>query len=201
MVTMTTKKEIKKIEKNTPGKTRGTTFITDANYIEQKKGQEGLKKLQQQMDKWDIDIDYKKIRNNDWYPAGWRIISLLAIKKTFNWGDKEIFKMGETAPKNSFVVKTLLRYFVSTKKTFKETVKYWDKHWTVGELVAKSIDTKNKRMVLRIYDFEAHPVLCQFLRGYFKEILKLTTRGGNCSAKEKKCASKGDPYHEFVLKW
>lgn len=198
---MTSKREIKKIEEQITGKVRGVTFITDFNYIKRKKGKKGVEKVQKQITDWGVDLDFTRVSNNNWYPAGWRIISLLAIKKVFNWGDKEIFEMGRAAPKNSFVVKTLLRYFVSMKKTFQETVKYWKKHWTVGELKAEKLDLKNKRIKIRVNDFQAHPVLCQFLKGYFQAILELIVKDSEPVIEEKKCMSRGDKYHEFQITW
>lgn len=198
---MITPNEAQKIVEEIPGENRGVTLITDMEYIKEKKGKKGLDRVQKEMDKLGLDLKYKKIKNSEWYPAGWRIISLLVIKKTFNWGDKEIFNMGYSAPKNSFVVKALLRYFVSKRKTFEETPKYWNKHWTVGELETYKLDLENKKIVMRLKKFKARPVLCQFLRGYFRAIGELTLRGNTVSVQESKCMSRKDPYHEFIVTW
>lgn len=198
---MINKAEAQKIIKEISGKNRGVTLRTDRQYIKSKKGDKGLKKLQKEIDALGVDFKYENIRNNNWYPASWRVISLLAIKKVFNWSDRQIFDMGYSAPKNSFVVKALLRYFVSKRKSFEETSKYWGKHWNIGELETYKLDLENRLIVLKLKKFKAHPVLCQFLRGYFKAIAELLIKDAEASVEESKCMSRQDPYHEFRITW
>jgi len=193
--------EAQKIIREVSGRNRGVTLRTDMQYVKSKKGKEGLTKLQKRVDELGVDLKYEKIRNNEWYPASWRIISLLAIKKAFNWSDKQIFDMGYSAPKNSFVVKALMRYFVSKRKSFEETPKYWGKHWDIGELETYKLDLENRVVVLRLKKFKAHPVLCQFLRGYFRAIAELLIKEAKVSVEETKCMARQDPYHEFRVTW
>lgn len=197
---MITKKEIKETMK-LKGKVRGVTLKTDAEYILNKKGKEGLEKLQKEILKTGENIKYKDIKNVKWYPMGWRIISLLAIKEIFNWGDKEIIEMGRSAPKNSFVVKIIMRYFISLEKTFKEASKYWEKHWSVGKLVSDEIDLKKKYVKIRIEDFKGHPILCTFLKGYFGAIVSSMVKTNKTEVKEDNCVYKGDSFHKITIKW
>jgi len=194
-------KEIAEIMQ-TKGMARGVVFYTDAEYILEKKGKAGLKKLEEEIKKTGQPISYgKEISATSWYPLSWRILSLLVIKDIFNWEAKEIIEMGFAAPKHSFIVKTILRYFISIEKTFSESAKYWEKHYSVGKLWAPDIDLKNKRLVIRLKDFKIHPILCTYYFGYFKAIAGLVVKSEGMTIEETKCAFKGDPYHEFVIKW
>lgn len=184
------------------GKTRGAVFHTDARYVLDKKGDQGLEELRKKLKVLgQQDIYSEEIKSTGWYPLGLRVISLLLIKETFNWDEKEIFNMGMSAPKHSFIVKTLLRYFISIEKTFEESAKYWEKHYTISKLEAPEINVKEKRLVLRLVDFKIHPILCIYFKGYFKSIASLVVKTDKMTIKETKCSFDGDPYHEFVIEW
>lgn len=193
---MITKKEIKDIMK-LKGSVRGVTLKTDIEYVLGKKGEEGLKKLQREILKTGQKIEYKKIKNMQWYPVGWRIISLLVIKEIFNWDDKDIIEMGHSAPKNSFIVKIILRYFVSLEKTFKEASKYWKKHYSVGEAISEEINLKKGYIKLKITNLKSPPILYTFLRGYFTAIAELMLKSENFETTEEKHQS----FHRIIIKW
>ena len=198
MLNKNTIEEILKIE----GETRGAVFHTDIQYVLEKKGEKGLSKLKNRLK----DIGYEKIHSKEikdtgWYPLAWRVISLLAIQETFNWKEKDIFNMGMSAPKHSFIVKTLLRYFISIEKTFKESAKYWEKHYSIGELRAPEINVKDKKLVLQLLDFKIHPIFCGYFRGYFKAVASLVVKTDKMTVKRTKCVFEGDSYNEYVITW
>ncbi len=196
-----TKEEIKKIME-IPGKVRGTVFQTDAEYVKAKKGEEGLTSVKEELKKIDCSIDYENIKATGWYSLGLRAISLLAIKKTFDWGNEEMEDMGHAAPKYSFIVKMLLKYFLTVDMTYKESPKYWEKHYTVEKIEAPGYDLKEKYFLIRLKDFKIHPVLCTYLGGYFIMLSQYLLKGTkNNKVKETKCMFSGDPYHEFLVTW
>ncbi len=125
------------------------------------------------------------------------------IKDTFDWPDKEISNIGNAAPKYSFIVKMLMRYFISLDRGIKETSKYWEKHYSFGRLEPYKFSEKEKYVIMRLYDFKVHPILCTYLfeDGYFMRIGQYMTKGKDFSSKEIKCMHKGDPYHECLITW
>jgi hypothetical protein len=195
-----TQEELKKL-KEMPGEVRGVTMQTDANYVLKKIGEEGLAKLQQKTKELGWEIDYKNIKTMAWYPLGQRVISLLAAKEAFGWGDGEIQDMGNSAPKYSFIASTMLRYFLSVSKVFQEAARYWDKHYTIGKLVPVQIDEEKKFAHLKLQDFDINPVFCPYFLGYFLRISQLVVKSEHITAEETKCPSKGDACHEFLMKW
>jgi len=199
---MLDKKELENVLK-LEGDVRGAVFQTDAKYILEKKGEKGIELLEKEIfEKTGQPVRYgKEIVATNWYPLSWRVLSLLFIKDLFEWDDEEIVKMGLVAPKHSFIVKTLLRYFVSLEKTFAESSKYWREHYSVGELHSPEINTENKRLVIQLKNFKIHPILCSYFKGYFKAIASLVIRTNKMDIKEDKCAFKGDEYHQFVINW
>jgi len=184
-----------------PGKVRGAVLQTDAEYVRQKKGEEALGKVEEELEKIGVPIDYGNIKATSWYPIGLRAISLLVIKKVFNLDNKEIEDMGNTAPKYSFVVKALVKYFITFERSYKESPKYWEKHYLLGELEAADYDLKKKYYTIRLKNFKIHPILCVYLKGYFVRMGQLILKGENFRAKETKCQFLGDPYHEFLVEW
>ncbi len=198
---MLNSEEIRKVLK-IKGMVRGVVFRTDARYVLETKGEEGMKMVEAEIQKAGQPISYGSgVKATKWYPLSWRILSLLTIQEVFHWGEKEIFEMGEAAPKYSFIIKTLLRYFVSLEKTFIESAKYWEEHYSVGKLEAPEIDVRGRHLVLQLKGFEGHPVLCLYLRGYFKTVALLAIRTKSMTIKETKCVFKGDSYHEFIIDW
>lgn len=195
------KEEIKKLM-GTPGEARGVVFQTDAEYVQNKKGKEGLLKVKEELKKIGCPVDYENIKATGWYPLGLRAISLLAIKKVFDWGDKEIEDMGNAAPKYSFIVKMFLKYFSTIRMTYDESPKYWVKHYTTGQLETPGYSLKDKYFLVRLKNFKVHPILCVYLGGYFIRISQyLLKNTKNNKVKETKCVFRGDPYHEFVVTW
>ena len=195
-----TKEEIQKLVE-IPGKVRGQALITDIEYISGRFGQEGSDSLKNKIKEWGGLFDYEKVKIMGWYPVGFRVLSLLAAKDAFLWSDREIFEMGNNAPKYSFIVKLLMKYFLTPLKTFKESSKYWEKHYSVGDLGYIDFDKKKKQGAIYLKNFKIHPVLCAFYRGYFSRIAQYVLKSDRINIEEIKCAFSGDAHHEFLVKW
>lgn len=183
------------------GQVRGVVFNTDAEYILNKEGEEGLKKVEEKTKEWGRPIEYKKISNMEWYPVGLRVVSLLAARETFGWQDKEIEDMGYSAPAHSFIVKLLMKYLLTLKQTYEKSPSYWTKHYDVGELKVPEYSDEKKHLVLQLSDFEIHPILCPYYLGYFHKIAELGAQQKIVGIEETKCSFKGDSCHEYVIKW
>jgi hypothetical protein len=196
------KEEIQKLTE-IPGKVRGQVFITDLEYVKEKKGQEGAELLKKRMEELGNPIDYGKIKTFDWYPVGLRAVSLLVIQEVFGWGDKEISEMGNLAPKYSFIVRLIMGHLLSIAKVFQESPKYWKKHYTVGKLETVKLDEKEKYLILHLKDFKVHPILCTYLfeDGYFLRIGQYVLENPKITSRETKCMFRGDSHHECLIKW
>lgn len=195
------KEEFNKLMK-LKGKVRGVVFQTDAEYVRNRGGEEGLSRLEEELKKIGYPIEYKDIKATSWYSLGMRVISLLVIKEIFNLNDKEIEEMGNAAPKYSFILRMLMKFFVTIQMSYKESPKYWEKHYTIGELEAPGYDLKKRYFIVRLKDFKIDPVLCIYFGGYFKRISQFLLKDAkNFKIEETKCMFKGDPYHEFLITW
>ncbi len=184
------------------GEVRGVVFKTDQEYILKEKGEEGLKTLERELAEIGFPIKYREIESMSFFPVGLRMISLLTIKRIFNFNEEDVRKMGLFATKVSLFIKLFIKYFLSVERVFfKESPKIWKKHWTIGELVPFELDEEKKYAVLRLKDFNLHPLYCHYLRGYFSGIMQMLIKTPQITCEEVKCSFKGEEYHEFLVKW
>lgn len=184
------------------GEARGVVFKTDAEYVLKEKGEEGLKKLEEELEKLGQPINFKEIKTMAFYPIGLRAVSLLAIKKVFGFNDEKIKEIGLFATKTSLIIKLFVRYFLSVQRVFmKEAPRLWAKHYTIGELNTVELNEEKKYGIIRLKGIDIHPIVCCYLEGYFCGILHLILKSSRITSIESKCTFRGDEYHEFLLKW
>jgi hypothetical protein len=145
-------------------------------------------------------LKYNEIKTMDFYPIGLEAISILAIKEVFNFNKEKIIKMGASAPKFSIFLKIFIKYFPSIRLVVKESPKMWRKHYTIGELKMIEVNEKEKYVILRLENFNIHPLYCYSLIGYFSKILEMVV-GTPVVCEETKCFFRGDKHHEFLLTW
>jgi hypothetical protein len=140
------KEEIKRIL-NLEGQVRGDVLITDLSYIGRLSGPEAKRRVEEELKSIDFNIDFEKIKKTSWYPIGWKVLVLLLTREVMKWADQDLVDMGRFASKESFILKTLLRYFVSLDRTFKESERFWLNYWKAGEFVPYEINEKEKYLI------------------------------------------------------
>ena len=180
------------------GETRGVGFKTEAKFILKEEGMAGLKKLEDIMEKF--GYPYKNIQTMDFYPMGLLAVALLSIKGLFNYDDKKFQEMGRFEAKFSLIIRLFMKYFISIERVIKEVPKMWRKYYTVGDLKVIEFNEKKKYAIIRLENFQLHPLLCQVFEGYFPSVLQMIV-GGFVTCEETKCTFRGDDYHEFLMKW
>ncbi len=184
-----------------PGEVKGRVLKTDESFVLEKGGREKLIQVERELDVIGHPFLYREIKGKKYYPWARRALSLLAISRVFSMSKKEVEEMGKSAPKECFLMNFLTRRFFTIEKIFKRFSKAWRKEHTVGRLEVVEADREAKRIVLRLYNLNFHPVFCDYLCGYFTAIAE---NGGvaKASCEETKCYFKGESlFHEFLLKW
>lgn len=185
-----------------PGKCIGEILLSIIKCIKTSRGEEGLRRFEEEMEKLGHPLDLDNIKPLDWHPVGLIALGFIASRRAFNWGDKEIIELGKNLLSQSPLFKLFARYFVVPKRLFKEAPDYWAKNYTpeAGRLEANELNEKEKYLTIRILSFNAHPDFCLAFLGFFIRVLELSGKK-NPTAKETKCQFKGDEYHEFLIKW
>lgn len=181
------------------GEVRGVTFKTDTEFVLREKGPGGLKEVERKLKELGTPIDYGKLDTMNFYPIGLRVLSLLAIRETFKFSDKDIERMGAAAPKVSLVIKLFTKFFFSLAKTLEQAPRMWEKHYTTGRLTAETHE-EERYAIVRLWDLSAHPIFCRYLRGYFATVVQMVVNSP-VTTEETKCVFNGDEHHEYLLKW
>lgn len=183
------------------GNVRGEAFRTHATYIRHREGERGVKAVEKKMTELGYPLKFDEIKPLRWYSESHSVLVILVAKELFNWKDSDIFDMGNSAPKYSFIVKLLMKYFLSPKTTLEQSPKYWRKHYDFGKLEVCQFDEKEKYMSVRVKGYKTHPIVCIFHKGYFLRLCQYVIKSKNITIEETKCMFKGDPYHEHVVRW
>lgn len=182
------------------GEIRGVGLKQDWSVVLQWEGQEGLKKLERKMEELGYPLRYSEIRTMDFYPMGLDTISLLAIKELFNYDNEKFRELGMLTMSFSVILKVFLKYFISLKKVSEQIPRIWREYYTIGELKVIETNEQKKLAILRLEDFNIHPIYCHILKGFFVKGLKIVV-GKPVTCEERKCSYRGDEYHEFLLTW
>lgn len=185
------------------GKVRGAAFQTDANFIKSNLGQTGLGSLEEEFKRLGISFSYENISAMRWYRIGYRNLELELIKDVFNWTDTQIIQMGIMAPKHSFLVKLLMKHFISPNKAIQKTSEYWDKHNTIGKLDVLEFN-ENHTLIIEITDFPVGKTYCRYLQGYFITISRLLFSLDSeieVQVQELQCISNDEDSHIFKIIW
>jgi len=183
------------------GNVRGGVIQANVVFIRGKTGEEGLRAIENKMAEFGYPFEFNKIKIGEWYPEALSVSIILVAKDLFNWTEKDIFEMGNSAPKYSFISKIVMRYFLSLEKIIKEIPNYWKSHFDFGELESYKFNEKEKYLILHEKGYKFHPLLCIYHSGYFLRIAQFAIKSKEITTEETKCMFKGDPYHEYIIKW
>ena len=194
------KKELEELKK-IKGEVRGIVIRTYGEFILKEEGEEGLKKLEEEMARTGYPIKYKKIKVTSFFPLALQAINLTIIKKLFGYDEKKFQEMGRFESKaDTMIIRFFMKYFVSLEIATKAVSKMWKTYFTVGDIKTVEFDKEKKYIILRLENFYHTPIICENLKGYFQGLTKMIVKE-ETTCKETKCIHRGDNYHEFLLTW
>ena len=197
------KKEVEKILEQTKeikGNVRGEILLDIFNYILEKKGKSGIKAVEEKLKEVDYPLKFEAIRFFEWYPNRSALLVMLVIGEIFHWDDSDFFKMGNSAPKYSLITKMLMKYLISVKRICREAPKYWRKHFDFGELELK-VNEEQKNLIIKIKGHNFIPSVCAYNAGFFLRVIQFCVKSKKTTIEETKCMLRGDPHHEYIVKW
>jgi len=184
------------------GEARGLLLRDDLRFVLKEKGEEGIEKVEKELEKLGYPLDYKKIETFRFYPVGLRVLSLLAIKQAFNWKDSQIKGMCRAATGGSIILKSYTKFFGSQISAIKVGPKLYHAYFTVGKMEISEYDPEKKVTVLELTkELTFHSILCLCTEGYFEGLIKMVTGAKKIKCKEIKCVLKGDDCHQFEITW
>ncbi len=192
--------EIKELEKK-KGMVRGEKFRTHASFITLKSGEEGLNKVEKELKNSGHPMQLSKASTFKWYPAFIHPAILIILKKHLQWSDEDIFEMGTSSSKLSFINRVLVRYMISAEKVFLKAPQVWRSYYDTGDLSLVSLNEKEKYLTVRLLNFDMHPLVCLYNAGYMLQTIRHGIKGTNIKIEEVKCTHKGDDFHEYYATW
>ncbi len=192
------KKEAERLLK-IEGNVRGEIFHTHAAYIRNREGENGVKKVEEKLNELGYPFKFKKFETMDWYPEGLSVLIILITKELFHWKGADVFEMGNSAPKYSFIVRILIKYFLSLRDSFERAPEYWEKHFDFGVLENVEFNEEKKYIVVRKKGYKFHPIMCVYHQGYFLRIVQSVLP--KAKIEETKCVYKGDLCDEYKMSW
>lgn len=182
------------------GNVKGEAVIADIKYIKFKEGEEGLKKVEEKMKELGVSINLDDIKPFSWISEGISAIIIIVAKEIFNWTEKDVFEMGKTAPKISFIVKLMIRHFFSFEMLIQNINKYWQKHYDFGSLNPE-LPLEENKITLKEEGYNLHPLLCIYHAGYYQAICEFALKDKNITIKETACVHRGEDYNEYTIEW
>lgn len=180
------------------GRTKGSELLTLSSYIRQKYGEQKLKLLEREMERVGYPLKFDEIKPMEWYPESLNVLAMVVAEHLFGW--KDLFEIGSFSPKFSIGVKLFMR-FVSLERVFKEASKTWRRFLDFGTLKPYEFNEKEKYFILHLKDYKTHPDMCRYYAGFFLRITQYLKKSKKITAEETKCMFRGDPYHEYTIRW
>ena len=185
----------------TKGEVRGGSIKSKLDFVLEKEGEEGIKKFEESIKKLGFPIKYREIENTKFYPLNILGVTLVLLKKLFNYNDEKFEEIGRIEPKkSSLLVKVFIRYFFSIDSVAKEAPKMWEKAFTEGNLKIPDYSTEKRYMRIVIEDFPFHPIHCLIMKGYLSTLVQMVVKE-NVECQHTRCPFRGDENQEYLLKW
>lgn len=196
-----TKDEFKKLTKE-KGNVVGVALKNNFEFVLEKKGKEGLKKVERALEKLGFPLKYQELKSFQWLPEKMNLILLLVIRRTFNWNDEMMREMGRWTARASIITRIMMKYFVSFDRVSKEVSKYWRKYHTFGSLEPEALNEKEKYAILVLtgYNF-VDPSHCRYMEGYFYQIASYIFPEENLKVEEIECILSDGKTHRFKITW
>lgn len=183
------------------GRVRGSALNTDAAYVECRDGREGLHKVEAAFRGLGYPLQYRNIKNMGWYPVCLRVLSLRIIRDVLDLGETGLRKMGDIAPKFSFLVRVGMNSVGLPAIVLNNVPVYWRAHYSVGDLGISEVNEQEGYLTVRLTNFKMHPILCRYLEGYFRRLLQFSFVDEVVECTETKCIYRGDDSHEYRISW
>ncbi len=193
------KEEFAKL-KRMKGEVRGVALKGEADFVLKEEGREGLERLEEVITNLGYPIRYKEIKATRFYPLWLEALTLLVIKRLFNYKNEKFQKIGSFESKISLIIRLFMKYFVSLERMIKEVPKMWRKYYTIGNLKVIEFNKEKRQGVLRLEGFQSTPLLQETFKGVFSSVIQMIiNRPVICE--EKRCSLEKDDCYEFLLKW
>ncbi len=184
------------------GNVKGSQIKSILKCIEKKEGNDGFKRLKEELKKYNLSFNINNINPLDWINEGESVFIILLAKEIFNWSDEDMFEIGMEAGKISFLLGIFTRYFVSVDAVYAGAPDYWKKHFDFGKVEMVELDKEKGIMKFRVYGYDYDRSVCKFFHsGYFYSLAAISIETKNLKVEETVCIFDGGSYNEYIISW
>ena len=199
METLIWREELEKL-KAVRGNARGLVFKTVLEFVIRDQGREGLKRLEETMADLGLPIKYEEIKATQVFPLRTYLVLQLAIKEIFQYNDQKFQAMGAYMCKASFIVRLLLKHFSFIFTASEQAPRAWRNYFDVGEMEITELSRGKRVMVVRLKNFDFHPLHYEIVKGFLGVAMQLVVSSPT-SCEQTKSGLEGQSYNEFVVRW
>ncbi|MEM3738667.1 MAG: hypothetical protein QW204_02835, partial [Thermoplasmata archaeon] len=136
------------------GTCRASIFQTNIAYLKKKKGIEGLRFLDNYMQKQGLKlttVQIEEMKPSEHVPLSSRVVFLEGCLALFENDIEKLKAMGREAPSASLILKLFIKYFVGPNSAINQAPPLWREHYSIGTL--KVIKNEKGIGVLVLEDF------------------------------------------------
>jgi predicted hydrocarbon binding protein len=169
--------------------------------IEKNYGKEGVKRVEEEMQKAGYDFDISELKKKKIMPHDLFIAFLVVEAKIFDYDDHRLRAIGREMVAVSYITKFLSKFLISIDMLCKNANRVWKKY-NPGELKIIDLDKKKKRAEFEIDNNPpGHPFYCRTLEGYIGGVFSLVV-GKEAKCREEECVFDGKKKkHRFLVSW
>ncbi|MBD3208733.1 MAG: hypothetical protein GF370_04770 [Candidatus Nealsonbacteria bacterium] len=185
---------------NSEGEVLGIGPKSDFEYIKHRFGNEGVEKLEAELERLGHPLKHHTLKDRKFYPIGTQGLIVTAMRNVFDLSDEDFQEVGEFSARLPLIMRVFMKYFFSIETVAREAPRMWRRYYTKGDFKVSEIDKEGKKAVIKISDFNLTPILCETFKGYFRGVVQMVVKG-KATCEELKCPHRGDEHHEFLIRW
>ncbi len=184
-------------------KIKGEGLLEDKKYILNKFGQNVLLRIEREISALTgKEFSYKNISSYEYYPIAFSVLLTLILKYDFKFSEEEIKEFGKDTLKLSFWIRIFLPHIVSLKYLPQEAKKIWRRYFmNAGKLEVERIDEDNHNIIIKITEFDIHPLYCRQIEGTISQLFSYIFKKKIVQVDEVECTFKGGNNHKFSISW
>ncbi len=184
------------------GNVKGEVFRTHAGFIKYKEGDGGVTMVENEMREIGYPIDLENAKTGEWYKEALSALVIVVAKEVFDWTEDDVYEMGSSAPKQSFIVKVFIKHFASIDDVLKKVGQYWHKHFDFGSIEVGEFNKEENYIIVKIKDYRFHELVCgPYFRGYLNCIARFSIKSDKIETEQIKNVFHGDLHNEYLIKW
>jgi hypothetical protein len=186
-----------------PPEASGRAFLGLIHYAKEQHGEAALRRAVAAGPEETQLVFVDRIRGEVWHPYAAYAGFLRVLDQRFGTGDGSYCRLlGSVAGQlDAGVIFRVYLAIASAERLIRSCDRVWLSYYrNAGRMQAES--WRPEDTALRIYDFPGmDPLHCRLMEGWMIALMDSIGFRVSDDARESKCATRGDPYHEFRCTW